>query len=497
MIRRQYKCTLLSDVVISSSAATEGFQASLNYIPGSKFLGIVAKSLYGKKIKVATDLLNLFHNGHVRFGDAHPYIDEQRMEVLPYAWQFPKGKKAEGIYYQQHQANFQDIKKELVKDSIQLKQARGYYFQANRSLKLGQKFSIKSAYNRAERRSKDGQMFGYNALKSGTEWSFIIEMESDQYQEDIDMILGNKKEHRIGRSKTAQYGLIKIEFLKDLTKDKKETESDILAGEIHVYAASNLCFYDESGQTTLKPSITDLLPLAPAAITEEDAIIWEKSNIRSRTYRTWNKHRQNRDTDRMIIEKGSVFVLKTTQKINKSIFDNGIGQHKSEGFGRVLVNPDFLQVNEEKQAVGIQKYKEKELPKPERSYIQPTGTEDAQILTFLKKKAIRQDAELQFSEKINDFIKKRGKLKDFEGISSSQWGQIRRFAKLAGNANSLQYLLFDQVIGFCFRGQSKKKWGQKKRTDTLYKAIFNDGIPTKQTMDFTIKLAAEMAKASS
>lgn len=42
MKRIAFKCILQTDVVITSNAATEGFYKSLDYIPGSKFLGIVA-----------------------------------------------------------------------------------------------------------------------------------------------------------------------------------------------------------------------------------------------------------------------------------------------------------------------------------------------------------------------------------------------------------------------------------------------------------------------
>ena len=38
-----FKCTLLTDVIITQSAATDGHQSTLDYIPGSNFLGICAK----------------------------------------------------------------------------------------------------------------------------------------------------------------------------------------------------------------------------------------------------------------------------------------------------------------------------------------------------------------------------------------------------------------------------------------------------------------------
>ena len=69
MNEKYFACTLLSDVVLNASLATEGNLKTLDYIPGSNFLGIVAKAIYqnGKiddKIKY-----RLFHSDNVSFGD--------------------------------------------------------------------------------------------------------------------------------------------------------------------------------------------------------------------------------------------------------------------------------------------------------------------------------------------------------------------------------------------------------------------------------------------
>ena len=45
MIRYRFKCTLLSDIVINEKAGTDGPQSSIDYIPGSNFMGIVANKM--------------------------------------------------------------------------------------------------------------------------------------------------------------------------------------------------------------------------------------------------------------------------------------------------------------------------------------------------------------------------------------------------------------------------------------------------------------------
>jgi hypothetical protein len=80
----QYKCTLLSDVILTSMANTEGYKESLNYISGTKFMGIIAKKYnnYTSQKKI-----DIFHNGIVHFGDAQPMIDEKETTFkVPFSW---------------------------------------------------------------------------------------------------------------------------------------------------------------------------------------------------------------------------------------------------------------------------------------------------------------------------------------------------------------------------------------------------------------------------
>src|SRR5690606_7045056 len=90
------------------------------------------------------------------------------------------------------------------------------------------------------------------------------------------------------------------------------------------------------GRSTAQPSGAQLTG-DPGA-----KIFWSRSQIRTRNYKTWNRYRFNKDADRVIIERGSVFVIQLSKEVSGAFFDKGIGSHKNEGFGEVLVNPPFL-----------------------------------------------------------------------------------------------------------------------------------------------------------
>ena len=83
----KFKCTLLSDVILNQKAATDGPNKTLDFIPGSSFLGIAASRLYAELEKKAR--WDIFHSGKVKFGDAHPSSEGKRGLKAPLAMYYP------------------------------------------------------------------------------------------------------------------------------------------------------------------------------------------------------------------------------------------------------------------------------------------------------------------------------------------------------------------------------------------------------------------------
>ena len=120
MEKIQFKCELLSDIVLNDSSATEGKRRSLDFIPGNNFLGIAAAQLYEKTDEAAW---SIFHSGHVRFGDAHPSINNKRGLRIPASIFHPKLNGMETGCYIHHLT-----KQDANIRAMQLKQCReGFY----------------------------------------------------------------------------------------------------------------------------------------------------------------------------------------------------------------------------------------------------------------------------------------------------------------------------------------------------------------------------------
>ncbi len=488
----QFKCTLLSDIILNQKAATEGNQETLDFIPGNNFLGIVAK-IYDEFSP--EDQINIFHSGKVRFGDAHPICGNNRTLRIPASMYYPKLKRVNEECYIYH---LYDREKEAKKK--QLKQCRrGFYSFSNNQcekVEVGKTFAIKSAYDREKRRSKDEQMFGYQSIDKGVEFYFEVDTDSNisnELRKKVnDALIGIK---RVGRSRTAQYGL--VEITSAIFENVQSTTTTIqIDGKkcITVYADSRLIFLNQYGIPTFMPTAMDLG-------LEDGAIWWEKSQIRTFQYAPWNFKRQARDADRCGIEKGSVFVIVIDKLPDISDMPHYVGSYKSEGFGKVIINPDFLNASEANNGKATYRFIETTKAKTEKlEYTESLSETDSLLFTYLSSAKEEEEKESTVYKLVNEFVKDN--LKYFLSESfASQWGTIRSISMQYPDKDKLKENLFakepiqnDKQVDFAYltHGIAKDKWDEKGRRDKLKE--FFDKLEPDMAQFALINLSAEMAK---
>ena len=463
MSKARFRCRLLSNVILQSQSTIGQLQRSIDFIPGNIFLGIMARKYdsYSKGQQ-----MNLFHNGTVRYGDAHPVVHGGciRSLKIPASLYYPKLKGMEGGLYIHHIYN-RGIDNEDDGRPQQLKQCRNGFYVFDVSKKqmslvdLGKSLSLKSAYDRERRASEDNKMYIYESLKSGAEFLFEVDFDDEALRSII--VDGLKGSHFIGRSRTAQFGHIKITDCQyqDIPSNNM-TESDEC---VTVYADGRLIFLDEHHATTLHPTSEQL------GITGGE-IDWSRSQIRTFQYAPWNGKRQAYDTDRCGIEKGSVFVVKTDSP-QHHLASTYIGSYQNEGFGKVIYNPDFLQYDNTTN--GKCRY-------AIISIAEKAGTSDEPIneISLLVKHLIRakeDDKILSFIYKeVNNFIVRYSEYyydspntKERESFAS-QWGQIREMAKKSKGDSDLKTDINDFLNKTVGR---KAKWDENQRLNKLNQFI--------------------------
>lgn len=468
MAKLQYTCTLLSDVILNQNSGTKTQQSTLDFIPGNTFLGIAAANLYSSLSP--EDSLKLFHGGKVRFGDAHPLCNSTRSLRIPAALYYKKGGELkDGTFL---------LYKWDSEPDVQPKQCRsGFYAFIDGNafeVKTIKSVAIKSAYDRELRRSKDEAMYSYESLRKGIVFAFEID-----YDEDVKDLAGKLNQSlcgrkHIGHSKTAQYGLVNIESAQwSMVESSPAFEPDVAL----VYADARLIFLDNAGIPTFRPSAQDL------GFSEDAEVDWGSSQIRTFQYAPWNSKRQNPDTDRCGIEKGSVLVVKLngTQSPTESKY---VGDYKSEGFGNIIYNPPFLKSDDQGYSQLVFKAAE-----PNGSTVVDSSTAmNGQLLRHARTcKARGNNTAYKIA---NIFISAYAKeFKKSEERFASQWGYIRTLADSSTDLDTFR----EKLEEYLSHGVAEEKWTYKKRylSDFIKKNVqANSGI----WREIMVNLASEMAK---
>ncbi len=479
-----YKVTLLSDVVLNSTLATECNMTSLDYIPGSNFLGMVASKLYTSL--TAEEAYSVFHSGAVRFGDALISTNEELSYAMPSMLFMDKlnRKIGEDDVYLHHLIDYSNPPSKEG-SRLQLKQERGGYLFANGDVlkNIDKSFSLKSAQDRKTRSSKDGAMFGFESMNKGLTFLFTVQFDDETHYSKINTaLLGHR---RLGKSKNAEFGQVKIELV---AKQPKSIGNFEAVDYVLVYAQSNLCFLeDEFGLATFQPTAEQLGLEAGAKID------WTKSQIRTHSYSVWNYHRNTTNCQRDCISKGSVFYVTGAKLPTENT--KVVGLHQAEGFGRLIYNPLFLDGNVHD---ALCKFTFRTKENEDKLNLQnPTSIQTTKLSKFLSKQSKTKQIEKNISETIQELVySDKMEIKNLKKISPSQWGGIRAYATKAKDFDTLYMQLFEKDNGYLTHGVADEKyWGNNRGVNRkAFEEICNENklLGT----EFIAKFAAEMAKKS-
>ena len=415
-----YEVEFLSDIVLPTTSNTEGKILPSEFIVGSNFLGMVASNYTD-----FDDSFEVFHSGAVKFGDATPLYEGKKSYKMPLSFFHEKLNDKEILNHH------------LIEDFSQfeqLKQKRkGYITEDLDLLYVEHNYSQKSAYDKEHRRSKEGSMFGYSALKKGSKWLFSIKCTESVTSHDVELL---KKciegEKRLGKSRSAEYGLVKI---KPTTAPQapKRTKPDTYA---YLYLNSRVALVDEGGNPTY-----DLKYLFDGL--KEENIVYEKCQLKTSNFTPYNRARETKDYERACINSGSVIVL---QGVKEEDIPSYVGAYQSEGFGEILINPSFLSTHK------FSLNEPKEQSSPQKSAV------STPLAKFLQKKEDDKLAKLTILDEVDSFIKEYKTL--YKNIKPSQWSKIRSIC------TSAQVDFKEEIKEYISHGT--KEW-ESKQIATLLK----------------------------
>lgn len=447
-----FQVKFISDIVLPASSNTEGKIDQLDFIAGSNFLGMVAKN-YDKFV----NSFDIFHGGKVRFGDGHILKDAKTQTYkIPYSY-FHKKLETTPVF------NHHFLDDKDFEDLGQLKQLReGFITKDKEQVFVDYTYSQKSAYDKKNRRSLDNNMYGYKAIKKGSVWQFVVKVDGITPEDEKLIVETLKSSTRLGKSKSAEYGEVKIKYLENQARENLGHENPQL-GEVVLYCNSRLALVDECGNPTY-----DLKYLCDGV-----EINYDKTQIRISTFTPYNGARKTKDYERVCINKGSVIVLKNATQAQLDQIQNGVGAFLSEGFGKIFINPSFLM----EKKFELQKDPKDEKSKDKREKIDIQNANDTVL--FLQNRHNENIDMLDIANEVAAFVDKHKK-SELKNIKPSQWGNIRSIA------SSNQEDFIENIKTYISSGA--KKW-EEKQVKTLMDAISNHKINKQK---FTKLLAMKM-----
>lgn len=381
--------------LIITDGTSEGMShETLNYIPGSMLLGAFA-SVWIRNHRTEdpdkNDIFNaLFLNNSVKWGSAYPTVwnESEELETVPVPLTFQKIKNYDGLptaqiiqVQEENRADTQssDFKMNEKDDRrvlnlIRIDPDNDLVLRDYCKEKLKWKFDedegvktkkidggfmtidgccqplLKSGFNTHvamdnQRHGAEHQLFGYSSLNAGT--TFISEVIcEDSVVEDLKKLLSSVDNIFVGHSRSAGYG--RLSFISD--KEKNATEPSVSLGktkDAYLFLSSPYI----PKHSWEKPVDSLERELVKAGL-DENCIQRNELSCRFRTISGFNGKWKLPRESRTAIVAGSVIKLsvKEGQCVN---IPCALGADTAEGYGRVLVNPEFL----EKLSPDLKEYK--------------------------------------------------------------------------------------------------------------------------------------------
>jgi hypothetical protein len=411
MTRRNLLITLDSDALFTASSASVGRPDTLKHLPGASLLGAAAAACYHEF--TPDEALRAFHLGAVRFGDGLPYHPSLGASLpVPLSWHSLKEGDSRTFDLSQQ-----------ARPAGQVKQKRDDWVSASGSAwqfwrpRLVE--TMRTAIDEGGG-AREGLLYGFVAVAAGT--TFIATVEGDD-EKLVDRVVGALcgRPLYVGRSRTAEFGRATVSAVdpKVTPVAAMDAKQQANPGLLRVFCVSDLALIDEStGGPRLLPSVEDF-GLSP----KEWTLDLSKSFFRFRQYSPYNGARKRPDSERQVIEAGSVITFSgagasAALAATRDACAGGVGAYRSYGLGRVSVEPVVLAALHPQ--VG-KLHVESEAPVVVAPSSPLVDWMKARRSSVVRADQIWQVAEAQAVEAAK------------WGISRSQWGQLR---SMAGDARA-------------------------------------------------------------
>lgn len=430
---------LLADACLSTGNRTLGEPATRTCIPGRTLWGAAASAAYRKGMAEA-DAFRIFHQGEVRILDAVPTSPGGRAYPVPRSWHRPKADSAQQV------SNFALKTAQDARAGVQhTPLGEGWIGPDLLEVSVAETYSLRTSVDPSGK-ARTGLLFGLPAIRAGSIFWTAVSGPKADVERVVELL---EKEHlRLGRSRNAELGLARA----------RRRESPIGKLEHGKQASEQISFLCVS-RCILRDPATGSATLLPApesfGLPESWQFAPELSFVRTARIVPFNSKRARPETERFALEQGSVVTFRGTSALPiapvAETIANGIGEFTGEGYGEVVVAPEWLT----RESVSPRK---NEPSSTRKGAARPPG----ELFKWAEERAGKRKAAGELYEKAEDSARQFQRLP----IPPAQWGVIHRLAREArfhGDEDALE----ERVLNFLRSGKRKLARGWLKGADAL------------------------------
>lgn len=334
-MRYVIELTTLDPVSLPATTATEGGRASLDYIPGSALQGALAAREYAR-LAAAGHAWDAFHSGALSLGNAYLVHQGERALPLPMSFHHQKGQDAS------EPGNWVNLSKAERSEGLQYKQLRSNYLTGSGlRVQVKREMHVKTALDPGTQTAGDHQLFQLEAIAAQQHFMAVVELadtlEPARQHVLQQLVTGLEGQvFRLGRSRNTEFGRVQVNQVTAIQPVQPEAQGR----QLTLWLLSDTEVINQAGQPTTAPSLADL------GLDLEGDLQRHHSFVRAGGLTRHNQQRAGYDSERWVMQKGSVLVYRLTQEPDAETLaklSRGIGGGRATGQGEVMVNPSWQQ----------------------------------------------------------------------------------------------------------------------------------------------------------
>ena len=316
---------LLEPAIFSAQAITTGGHRTLDYIPGAALLGLAASRFYAESGGISDGIApwSSFHSGAIRFGNGYPETANGDIAYpMPWSLHRPKGggavtnlaiaARAGGTQYQQLR--------------------RGYLTEEGHIVTVRVNSGLKTAIDAETGTARTAMLFNNQFIEPGQ--NFIARIEADEnaaamLDRFVAFLAGtNGRQHRIGRSRSAEFGLVRIERT-ETCPNRMYAEN---AGAVRIWCLSDVWL--DTVERGKPPTAADFGLTAGILSAAE-------SFIHFRRYAPFNGRWRTNAPERVLIGAGSVLTFDNVEA-GQPNGRRAVGLGREAGLGEIVIDAKIL-----------------------------------------------------------------------------------------------------------------------------------------------------------